>query len=358
MLFDIIVGARPNFMKAASILRAAKHFPNFKYRLLHTGQHFSVEMSSIFFEELQLPEPDSNFNATGETQSEQTGSIMMGYENFLLNNTLPDVCLVFGDVTSTLACSIVAKKANVKIAHIEAGIRSGDWGMPEEINRVIVDSIADYYFTTSERANENLRRSGVKKNIFFVGNTMIDTLVHFEKSFNKPKVLKSIETNYILLTLHRPSNVDNPTKLSKILNFLSTNSDGNGFIFVVHPRTRNVIEKHGIKIPWNITIVDSLPYLEFMYLLKHSRLVITDSGGVTEEATYLKIPCLTLRNSTERLETVEIGTNILVGEDYKILKDLIKTSKIETWKSSSIPKYWDGKTGFRIVNHLINLESD
>ena len=361
MLVDIIAGARPNFMKIAPIIEQIKiaqtNSKNIKYRLVHTGQHFDKNMSDSFFEQLRIPKPDVNLGAGGGTQAEQTASIMIGYEKLLIDNK-SDLCLVLGDVTSTMACAIVAQKMHVKVAHVEAGIRSGDWSMPEEINRMVTDSITNYFFTTSEVANQNLRNNGVgNERIFFVGNTMIDTLLKNKPNFIKPSIwndAKLEEKKYFVLTLHRPANVDQEIQLKDLLNQIVVHSKGLPIIFPVHPRTAKILKSIGI-VAENLHLIEPLSYLEFNFLVEKSFAVITDSGGITEETTVLGIPCMTLRENTERPETITIGTNELLGVDSKAIAPAMSKLFSGEWKKGSIPEKWDGKTAERIVSVLTNL---
>jgi len=361
MLLHIIAGARPNFMKIAPIIEAIEKAKvagkNINYRLIHTGQHYDKKMSGDFFEQLGIPEPHANLEAGGGTQAEQTGAIMVRFEKELMEHP-SELVLVVGDVTSTMACAITAQKMGVRVAHVEAGIRSGDWGMPEEINRLVTDSITNYFFTTSEVANENLIRSGIEKErIFFVGNTMIDTLLKQQPKFVRPSFwseLQLTEKQYLVMTLHRPSNVDNPEQLKRLLAVLEKGTQQLPVIFPVHPRTRNNLEKFGIQLN-HVKMVDPMGYLEFNYLVKQAKGVITDSGGITEETTVLSIPCMTLRNSTERPETCTIGTNELLGSDPKALEGALQKLFSNEWKKGGIPPLWDGHAAERIVDHLISL---
>jgi UDP-N-acetylglucosamine 2-epimerase (non-hydrolysing) len=362
MKIDLIAGARPNFMKISPIInaitKAKSEGHSIEYRLVHTGQHYDAKMSQNFFTQLDIPEPQINLGAGGGTQSEQTSAIMLGYERFLMTEK-PDLCIVVGDVTSTMACSIVAKKMHVKVAHVEGGIRSGDWTMPEEINRMVTDSISDYFFTTSEVANENLRKSGVDNSrIFFVGNTMIDTLVRHRPRFVKPPVWEGNslkEKEFLVLTLHRPANVDEEHKLTELINQILTHSREMKIVFPVHPRTLKSINLSGIKNE-RLIMIEPLGYLEFNYLVERSLAVITDSGGITEEATVMGIPCMTLRDSTERPETITIGTNELLGTDPKSIRPALDILFGGNWKKGKIPEFWDGKTAERIVDILLSLK--
>lgn len=362
MLITIVAGARPNFMKIAPIIEAIQSAKNkgenIDFRLVHTGQHYDKKMSGDFFEQLGIPEPHINLEAGGGTQAEQTAAIMVGFEKDLIANPT-DVVLVVGDVTSTMACSIVAQKLCTKVAHIEAGIRSGDWTMPEEINRLVTDSITNYFFTTTEIANKNLLQTGINpKNIFFVGNTMIDTLLKQEPNFKQPDFWNEHQLEnkkYFVMTIHRPSNVDSAEQISAIIKSIEENVGDYPVIFPVHPRTRRNMTSFGIQVN-NIKLVEPMGYLEFNYLVKNAKGVITDSGGITEETTVMGVPCMTLRNSTERPETCEIGTNELIGTDPKAIIKPLQLMLNDGWKKGEIPPLWDGKTGGRIVEVLLSKD--
>jgi UDP-N-acetylglucosamine 2-epimerase (non-hydrolysing) len=359
MKITLIAGARPNFMKIAPIIRAIENAQSagrsIQYRQVHTGQHYDDKLSKIFFEQLEIPQPDVNLGAGSGTQAEQTAKIMIEFEKDLLANPT-DLVMVVGDVTSTMACTIVAKKLNTKVAHVEGGIRSFDMTMPEEINRIVTDSLADYFFTTSEVANQNLIKNGVREDqIFFVGNTMIDTLLTQLPKTKKPAnwiEWKVGSKNYLVLTLHRPSNVDDVDKFAKWMQVI----DGVGLpvIFPVHPRTQKNFSKL-LNKPANIIACDPLSYHEFIYLMKESKAVITDSGGVQEETTVLGVPCLTLRNNTERPETVTMGTNEMIGDNFVALSEALKNLNDGKWKKGAIPELWDGRTAERIVSVLLEL---
>ncbi len=355
----LIAGARPNFMKIAPIIHAIqeakKKGATIDYRLVHTGQHYDQKMSGAFFEELNIPEPHANLESGGGTQAEQTANIMVRFEKELLENPT-DLVLVVGDVTSTMACAIVAQKLHTKVAHVEAGIRSNDWTMPEEINRLVTDAITNYFFTTSEVANRNLKDSGVsEEKIFFVGNTMIDTLLKNRPRFRQPEIWEKIglkEKEYIMMTLHRPANVDEESQLKKLLEEIISNSRGLPLIFPVHPRTAKILQNLGISHP-RLYMIEPLGYLEFNYLVERAKCVITDSGGITEETTVMGIPCMTLRNNTERPETVTEGTNELIGTDPKAIRPAMELLFSSQWKKGRIPELWDGKTAERIVDELL-----
>lgn len=360
MKISIIAGARPNFMKIAPIIheinRRKYTGSNLAYRLIHTGQHFDRAMSQAFFDDLGIPEPDVNLGCAGGSQAEQTAAIMVAFEKELSEN-LADLVMVVGDVTSTMACSIVAKKAGVPVAHVEAGIRSFDMSMPEEINRMVTDCLCDLFFTTSETANENLRRNGVpEERIHFVGNVMIDTLLAHRPQFRAPAIWSELhleEKEYFVMTMHRPANVDEADKLRGFIQAITSSAGGFPVIFPIHPRTRNVFETMGVSVA-GLHTVEPMGYLEFNYLVERCKAVITDSGGITEEATVMHVPCLTLRDNTERPETVTVGTNELVGTDPKKIAPAMERVKADQWKKGEIPELWDGNASARIVDILEN----
>ena len=364
MLLDLIVGARPNFMKIAPVIREIEKRKasggSISYRLVHTGQHYDRNMSGSFFDDLGIPEPHINLNAGSGTQAEQTAGIMLGYEK-VLTEKKSDLCIVVGDVTSTMACAIVAKKMLVPVAHIEGGIRSGDMTMPEEINRIVTDSITDYFFTTSETANENLRKAGVTdRRIFFVGNTMIDTLLASRPRFRKPVIwdeLRLKERKYVVLTLHRPNNVDDPANLKHLLDEIIKGASGLPVVFPVHPRTRKVMQGIDLADGSVLHMADPMGYLEFNYLVERALVVITDSGGITEETTVMSVPCMTLRNSTERPETVTMGTNELLGTNPDAIAPAMQTLLSGQWKKGNIPPLWDGHTAERIIDIICRFFS-
>ena len=358
---DLIAGARPNFMKIAPIIDALKaaqlRGSKLSYRLIHTGQHYDRAMSGGFFEQLGIPDPDINLEVGSGTQAEQTAAIMVRYER-VLQERRSDLCLVVGDVTSTMACSVVARKMGVPVAHVEGGIRSGDWSMPEEINRVVTDSITNWFFTTSETANANLRSSGVSDDcVFFVGNTMIDTLMKQMPKLQSPLFWNELDLqsgNYFVLTLHRPANVDGEQQLLNLLHAIASGTEGLPVIFPVHPRTAKNLRQMDGQIP-GMHYVDPQSYLEFNYLVKHARGVITDSGGITEETTVMGVPCLTLRDNTERPETVTTGTNELIGTDPEKIAPALARLMAGQWKKGAIPEKWDGRAAERIVVLLEQL---
>ena len=428
MHITLIAGARPNFMKIAPLIKAIKEWnkqpnPNpslkgreneIEYRLVHTGQHYDKNMSDTFFEELGIPAPDVNLGCGGGTQAEQTAAIMVAFEKELMAHPA-DIVLVVGDVTSTMACSIVAKKLNTKVCHVEAGIRSWDLTMPEEINRMVTDSLADYMFTTSEVANANLLRqgaslqlppegrrviaqnpspingedgkcdnkihpslqggAGVGPKVWFVGNVMIDTLLANRARFRKPQIWDELglkEKQYIVMTMHRPGNVDEESHLKAMMEQIITNVRGLPIVFPIHPRTAlrlrellnersqtssmSAIESLNDANKWaNLHIVEPMGYLEFNYLVERAKAVVTDSGGITEETTVMGVPCITLRDNTERPETCTVGTNELIGTDPKAIKPALDKLFAGQWKKGAIPELWDGHTAARIIEILARL---
>ncbi|TGU70588.1 UDP-N-acetylglucosamine 2-epimerase (non-hydrolyzing) [Geomonas terrae] len=360
-IVDIIAGARPNFMKIAPVIRAIharqQQGSILKYRLVHTGQHYDTRMSGDFFAQLGIPQPHVNFGVGSGTQAQQTSAIMVSYETLLLKSR-SKLCLVVGDVTSTMACSIAAQKLGVKVAHVEGGIRSGDWSMPEEINRRVTDAITDYFFTTSEAANHNLKTEGVGDDrIFFVGNTMIDSLLANMNRLRKPPFWEELQLQpgqYLVCTLHRPANVDAAGQLLAMVQAIGCGCRNRPVVFPVHPRTAKTLRELS-GVPENIKLVEPQPYLEFNYLVKNAMGVITDSGGITEETTVMGVPCMTMRDNTERPETVTIGTNELIGTDPARLQPALDVLFAGNWKKGTIPPRWDGKTGERIVKILESL---
>ena len=363
-LIDIIVGARPNFMKIAPIIRALEGCIGsgslLEYRLVHTGQHYDTQMSADFFTQLDIPAPHVNLEVGSGTHAQQTAAIMIAYERLLLERK-SHLCLVVGDVTSTMACAIAAQKLHVPVAHVEAGIRSSDWTMPEEINRMVTDSITNWFFTTSELAGANLRRMGVGDDrIFFVGNTMIDTLLANIDRLRQPDFWGPLglrEGAYFVLTLHRPTNVDQSDSFLRLLQAIDEGTRGAPIIFPVHPRTAKTLSSLS-EVPQSFHLVGPQSYLEFNYLVKHAKAVITDSGGITEEATVFGVPCMTLRDNTERPETVTIGTNELVGTNPSALAPFLDKLFEGHWKKGAVPEKWDGHTGERIVDMLNQLMRD
>jgi UDP-N-acetylglucosamine 2-epimerase (non-hydrolysing) len=359
----LVAGARPNFMKIAPIWLEMNRFPShFAPVILHTGQHYDYEMSKVFFEDLDLPEPHFFLGVGSGTHAEQTAKTMIEFEKVLLKEK-PDLVMVFGDVNSTLACSVTAKKLLIPIAHVEAGLRSFDMTMPEEINRKLTDAISDLLFTPSMDGNRNLLREGVSPDkIHFVGNIMIDSLVRILNritELDEDLVLSEFgleRGHYVLVTLHRPSNVDKKETLWKILSFLSALSSRIPIIFPVHPRTKKNMDGFGVNgsLRQNVKIIEPLRYREFIALEKRPQFVLTDSGGIQEETTYLNVPCLTLRPNTERPVTIVEGTNELVTIDQ--LEEKADLILFGSWKQGKAPELWDGKTAERILNVIRELE--
>ena len=359
---DIIAGARPNFMKIGPIVHAIEKYnatadQKIEYRLIHTGQHYDKKMSEDFFTQLNIPEPNINLGVGSGSAASQTANIMMRYEE-AVKEWKPQLCIVVGDVTSTMACAIVAKKEWIKVAHVEGGIRSNDEKMPEEINRMVTDSITDYFFTTTALANSNLAALGHgEEKVFFVGNTMIDSLLGNLERLIQPALWEenNLERKeYLVMTLHRPSNVDGYENLRTLLSLINDNVGDKKVVFPMHPRTKKMFDQ--LKISFDkLIITGPMSYLEFIYMIKHSAGVVTDSGGVTEETTVLDVPCLTLRNSTERPETVTMGTNEIVGTDPNNIVPYLQKLIAGDWKLGAIPDLWDGKTADRIVEIVANL---
>ena len=406
MKITLIAGARPNFMKVAPIIKAIKmandangdaalngaNDERITYRLVHTGQHYDKNMSDTFFEELGIPAPDVNLGCGGGSQAEQTAAIMVAFEKELMAHPT-DVVLVVGDVTSTMACSIVAKKLNTKVCHVEAGIRSWDLTMPEEINRMVTDSLADYMFTTSDVANRNLVRQGavmmndgmsevkplndgmmledkyayerVPQRVWHVGNVMIDTLLANRARFRKPEVWDELglkDKEFVVMTMHRPANVDDENHLRAMMEQIIDNVHGLPVIFPIHPRTAKLFyglwgdEAELAKRFPNLHIVEPMGYLEFNYLVERAKAVVTDSGGITEETTVMGVPCITLRDNTERPETCTVGTNELIGTNPAAIKPALDKLFAGEWKKGAIPELWDGHTAERIIGILSGLE--
>jgi UDP-N-acetylglucosamine 2-epimerase (non-hydrolysing) len=351
-----IVGARPNFMKIAPIQREMSRFSVLHPVLVHTGQHYDEKMSKLFFQDLNLPEPDVYLGVGSGTHTEQTARIMLAFEKVIAEQK-PDLVLVVGDVNSTAACSLVAAKMQIRIAHVEAGLRSFDRSMPEEINRKITDTLSDFLFVTEKSGIKNLKREGIPdEKVYFTGNVMIDSLVHFMEKAKRSSILSDLNLNtgpYTLVTMHRPSNVDTKENLEKLLYVFSEISQHSKIVFPMHPRTRKMLDIYGLAaraaVIKNLIISEPIGYLDFLQLMQNARLVLTDSGGIQEETTYLQIPCLTVRDNTERPVTIEVGTNILIGsEPDKIIAEAHKIFKGKV-KKGTIPELWDGKAAERIV---------
>lgn len=359
-----VVGARPNFMKMAPIIEQMNRHPEkIEHILVHTGQHYDEKMSKAFFDDLGMPKPDIDLGVGSGSHAEQTAKIMISFEKVCLKEK-PDLIVVVGDVNSTVACTITAKKLGIKVAHVEAGLRSRDMAMPEEINRLCTDILCDYLFTTDYLANENLIAEGISGDkIVFVGNVMIDTLL---KHCDVVKELRVIDKmglrrgEYAVLTLHRPSNVDDPETLKDILGALDKIGQELPIVFPIHPRTRKMVERNELMHFFSnelkscgILLIEPLSYLDFLHLCMHAKMVLTDSGGLQEETTVLGIPCITLRHNTERPVTCEIGTNVIVGNDPEKILTAAFSVLDGKGKKGNIPQKWDGKSARRIVDHLL-----
>jgi UDP-N-acetylglucosamine 2-epimerase (non-hydrolysing) len=349
-----VVGARPNFIKMAALLHAMEQRPSFHAQLVHTGQHMSPEMSQSFFDSLGVRAPDFNLAVSGGSQTEQTAEIMKRIEPVLSENR-PDVVLVVGDVTSTVAASLVAAKMGIRIAHVEAGLRSFDRSMPEEINRIVTDALADYLFVTERSGEENLIREGVPRNrIFFTGNVMIDTLLRFREEARRSGVLQQAALDpqkYALVTLHRPSNVDDPERLRSLVKVLKDVNALLPVVFPVHPRTKQRMEAANVDHD-GLKLLPPQSYIDFLRLLSDARVVLTDSGGIQEETTILQVPCLTLRENTERPVTIENGTNRLIGTQPKSILAAVTDVISNPIQSDRIPELWDGNAAHRILDVL------
>jgi UDP-N-acetylglucosamine 2-epimerase (non-hydrolysing) len=350
-----VVGARPNFMKIAPIVEAMKQAPSLEPLLLHTGQHYDEGMSDVFFRDLGIPQPDIHLGVGSGSHAQQTARVMIEFERVCLEQK-PDLIVVVGDVNSTMACTIVAAKLRIGVAHVEAGLRSFDRTMPEEINRLVTDALADLLFTTSHDADENLKKEGVDpKKIHFVGNVMIDTLIKQRAraaELNVPARLGVEAGRYALVTLHRPSNVDDPTVLAEILEALERIGLTMPVIFPIHPRTRKRVEEFGLSLD-GVRAVEPLGYLEFLNLMSTAGVVLTDSGGLQEETTILRVPCLTLRHNTERPVTIDQGTNIMVGPVKTRILSAFQRIVSGDWKPGGPPKLWDGRAAARIVDVIV-----
>lgn len=346
-----VAGARPNFMKIAPVLEALRERKGLRQILVHTGQHHDREMSGTFFEELDLPRPDHDLGAGGGTHAQQTAAIMIGIERVLAEER-PDLVVVVGDVNSTLAAAIVAAKAGIPVAHVEAGLRSHDWSMPEEINRLVTDRLSTILLTPSRDADENLSREGIQpERVHFVGNVMIDTLLRHRPRAPWPLVQKALDLEhrgFAVLTLHRPANVDSPETLGRILERVRIVASRYPIVFPVHPRTALRLREHGLEAATFLRIVDPLGYAEFLALMDHAALVLTDSGGIQEETTILGVPCFTLRDNTERPITVSEGTNTLVGADARDLLAAFRSLSDTAPRPRRIPEGWDGMAGKRV----------
>lgn len=354
-----VVGARPNFMKVAPLHRAFQHYSDKVTHLIcHTGQHYDEKMSKIFFEELELPQPDFYLGVGSGSHAEQTANVMIKFEKILLDEK-PDMVLVVGDVNSTIACSLTASKLHIKVIHVEAGLRSGDMLMPEEVNRVLTDRISEMLFVTEKSGLENLSKEGVDENkVFFTGNVMIDSLVYFKPKADKSNIHEQFgleKGKYVLVTLHRPSNVDSEGQLIKLIDLLNSMADKRKVLFPIHPRTRNNLSNFNLinSINDNVILTDPIGYLDFLALTSNAELILTDSGGIQEESTFLGVQCITLRTSTERPITVEVGTNQLLGTDLEKAKIAALNVLNGNLKEGRIPDLWDGKAAERITDFIV-----
>jgi UDP-N-acetylglucosamine 2-epimerase (non-hydrolysing) len=351
-----VVGARPNFMKVAPVMMSLASNGKYSQILVHTGQHYDAGMSKVFFQEVGIPEPDINLGVGSGSHAQQTAEIMTRFERVSLESR-PDLVLVYGDVNSTVAAALVCAKMLIPVGHVEAGLRSFDRTMPEEINRLLTDQISDLLFTPSSDANENLEREGIaREKVHLVGNVMIDTLVRLLPQATEMRCgVMRPETPYALVTLHRPSNVDDPGSLSNILKALEEISNHLQIIFPVHPRTRKQIKGLGGCSPNNgrLNLIDPIGYLDFLFLQKNATLVITDSGGIQEESTFLGVPCLTVRENTERPITLTMGTNILVGQSMKRLKEEVSRIMNGDGRKGKVPPLWDGHAAQRIADIIV-----
>ncbi len=394
-----VVGARPNFMKVAPLHRAIKNLPGWTSKIVHTGQHFDAKMSDIFFTQLELPKPDFFLGIGGGSHTEVTAKIMLAFEK-IVESEKPDLIIVVGDVTSTLACTLVAIKMSIPLAHVEAGLRSGDRTMPEEINRILTDSVANYLFVTEQSGLDHLKREGVPdEKVFFTGNVMIDSLVRYQEKAKSSSILEELGLqpsdlenrrdtsrlydnnsdlenrrevsrlyenktglDYIVMTMHRPANVDTENGLKAILELIELSTAKTKVVFPIHPRTRSNMAKFGLEDALtqnkNLILTEPLGYLEFIQLMTHSKAILTDSGGIQEETTYLGIPCLTFRDSTERPITVTLGTNQLLADlNPKITFAALEEILAGHHKKGQIPPLWDGHAAERIAENLFNLFS-
>jgi UDP-N-acetylglucosamine 2-epimerase (non-hydrolysing) len=358
-----VVGARPNFMKIAPIMAAYEGNPSIQPLLVHTGQHYDEKMSDLFFRQLGIPEPNINLGVGSASHAAQTARIMTAFEPIVLEHK-PDVVLVVGDVNSTIACGLVAVKLGVKLVHVEAGLRSGDRAMPEEINRLLTDAISDFLFVTEKSGRENLLAEGVDESkIFFVGNVMIDTLLRNKAKSDESGILDELglDGDYAALTMHRPSNVDDPVVLERLLNALEVIQNDMPIVFPIHPRTRKNLAQWAlgdrVESMRNLRLLDPIGYLDFLKLMSEAKLVLTDSGGIQEETTILKVPCITLRENTERPITAEVGSNTIVGTDVDRILAAYRRVMSGGEREFQTPELWDGRAAERIVNVLTEHES-
>ncbi len=368
-MIHLVAGARPNFMKIAPLVRALQKDGRLDFQIVHTGQHFDRDMNEVFFEELGIPQPDVRLGCGGGSHAEQTGKIMLAYEQ-LIAQQRPDCCLVVGDVNSTLACAIVAKKAGIPVAHVEAGLRSGDLRMPEEINRLVTDAITDWFFVTEPSGSAHLLREGKPADaVFDVGHVMVDNVL-FQADKLQHSDTRALETDaikqrltanggrYAVVTLHRPSNVDGEANLQRVASVVRRVAEQLPVVFPVHPRTRKNLEAAGIDLGAKVSLLGPQPYMAFLHLWKDAALVLTDSGGLQEETTALGVPCVTMRDNTERPITVDEGTNYLAGTDPEVVFQACQQVIAGQGKTGRRPKLWDGKAAERIVELLAARLSD
>lgn len=357
-----VVGTRPNIIKITQFERVVKQYPQMKHCLLHTGQHFSHNMSDVFFSELGLKEPDFLLRMDNTTVVSQLTQMMQGIEQ-TVENYKPDIMVVVGDVNSTLAAALVANKMGIKLVHVESGLRSYDRSMPEEINRIVTDSLSDIFFVTEHSGRDNLLKEGKREHqICFVGNTMIDTLVAYDKQIKASTILKDLKLDqqaYALMTMHRPGNVDTKEGLLQVLDIIESLTNYSKIIFPVHPRTRNKLKEYGlyqhIEENREVVLLEPVGYLDFQHLILHARFVITDSGGIQEETTFRQVPCITLRPNTERPSTIEIGSNTLLGFDKQGILQTVEHIYKGVYKSCRVPPLWDGHATDRIFEVLSRL---
>jgi UDP-N-acetylglucosamine 2-epimerase (non-hydrolysing) len=358
-----VVGARPNFMKVAPLARAFKRYGNVRHMIVHTGQHYDAAMSDVFFRDLEIPEPDMFLGVGSGTHAQQTATIMTAFER-VVADIRPDAVIVVGDVNSTLACTIVCAKMSVPVAHVEAGLRSFDRTMPEEINRLVTDALADWLFVSEPSGVENLRREGAaKEKIFFVGNVMIDTLVHVKQQCTPPPVLDRLrltQREFVLMTMHRPGNVDTSGELERLVRLITSIAGKITVVFPMHPRTKKMLESFELigTLPAHCLVTEPLAYGEFITLCEHAACVVTDSGGIQEESTFLGVPCITLRKNTERPVTVTEGTNMLMGDRYDEVAGVVDDIVHGKAKQGTIPALWDGHAAERIADILVQKLAD
>lgn len=355
-----VVGARPNFMKVAPIHKAfQKYSDKVQHLICHTGQHYDEKMSKVFFDDLELPKPDFYLGVGSGSHAEQTAKVMIEFEKVLLEEK-PDLVLVVGDVNSTIACSLTAQKLHIKTVHVEAGLRSFDMKMPEEVNRILTDRISDYLFVTEKSGIENLKSEGVSNGkVFLVGNVMIDSLSYYLPKSDQSNIHEELgveKGKYVLVTLHRPSNVDLENSLIKLVEFLNTIANERKVVFPIHPRTKKNLDNYNLleKLSERIKLTDPIGYIDFQALTKNAELVVTDSGGIQEETTYLGVQCITLRTSTERPITCDVGTNQLIGIDLKKAEKACLEVLKGNLKKGEVPELWDGDSAKRIAEILVD----